>query len=193
MITPKENLQLVFEHKQPEFMPLKEDFDLCYPHGQNFINERPEVAGINKDWFDQSWTFEPSVNAANPTPGFHLFSDITTWEDNIVFPNLDKLDWEYYVKKDTANWDRDRKMSSLRNLFGMFERLFSVMDFTDVLIALMEEPEACSAFFSAVADHKIRLFERMIDYYNPDIIIMHDDYGNHQGLFMQPSVWRALL
>jgi hypothetical protein len=109
------------------------------------------------------------------------------------FPKFDKLDWEGHATKETANWDRDHKLSRLTIGYGLWERLFTVMPFVDALEALITEPEACYDFFGAVADHKIRLHEYCIKYYKPDLLIMHDDYGNNSSLFMSPDTWRNLI
>ena len=45
----------------------------------------------------------------------------------------------------------------------------------------------------AIADHKIRLHDKVIEYYKPDILCMHDDYGNGANLFMDPETWRRVL
>ena len=193
MLSPKENMLLVLRHKEPEYMPFRCDFDSAVLDSIEFVNERPPNPGVNKDWFGQSWTYQSHAGAANPTPGVHLVEDVTKWKERLIFPDLDQLDWEGRSKADTANWRRDEKLSRLRTGFGMWERMFSVMDFQDALCALLDEPECCYDFFGAVADHKIRLHQKMIDYYKPDIIVMHDDYGTSQGLFMSPDVWRELI
>lgn len=193
-ISYKENMKLVLEHKEPEYMPLIEDFDQAYPRGLDFVNEAPAIEGPPvQDWFGQYWTYEPNIRGANPTPGRHLIEDITTWRDVMKFPDLDKLDWAGHAAEDTSGWDRDQRMSRITIGFGMWERLFSTMDFVECLIALKEEPEACYDFFGAVADHKIRLYERVIHYYKPDQVVLHDDYGNSSSMFMSPETWRALL
>lgn len=193
-ISYKENMLLVLQHKEPEYMPLMEDFDQALPHGLDFVNEAPAIPGPPvQDWFGQYWSYEPTIKAANPTPGRHLVTDITLWREQMKFPDLDKPDWAAHAAEDTARWDRDRKMSRVTVGFGLWERMFSVMDFMECLIALKEEPEACYDFFGAVADYKIRLFERIIHYYKPDQVVFHDDYGNSSSMFMSPDTWRELI
>lgn len=193
MLSFKENLKLVYDHKEPEYMPLMTDFNSAFLVGMDFVNERPEVPGVNKDWFGQSWTWEERTHACNPTPNCPLLEDITQWRDVIKFPDLDKLDWEGHAAADTANWDRENKLSRITIGFGLWERLFSIMRFEDALCALVEEPEACYDFFGAIADHKICLHSLAIKHYKPDVLIMHDDYGNHKNLFMSPNTWRELI
>jgi len=189
----KENALLAYQHKEPEYLPIASDFDTCAPRGMDFICETISVQGTAKDWFGQSWTYEPNIGAANPTPGVHLLDDITKWKEVIKFPDLSKLDWEGYAAKDTANWDRENKLSRVIVGYGLWERLFCIMDFREALCALLEEPEACYEFFGAIADHKIRLYDYIIKYYKPDIVIMHDDYGHGGGMFMSPETWRELI
>lgn len=189
----KENTLLAYQHREPEFFPIASDMDLCAPRGMDFIRESICVNGTAKDWFGQSWTFEPNIGGANPTPGVHLVPDITRWKEFMKFPDLSKLDWEGYAARDTAKWDREQKLSRVMVGFGLWERMFSVMEFQDALCALLEEPDASYEFFGAVADHKIRLYQYLIKYYKPDILIMHDDYGSNSGMFMSPQVWRELI
>lgn len=189
----RENALLAYQHKEPEFLPIGSDMDTCAPRGMDFIRETICVNGVAEDWFGQSWTFEPNIGGANPTPGMHLVPDITEWRERMKFPDLSRLDWEGYAARDTAKWDRKNKLSRVMVGYGLWERMFSVMPFQDALMALVEEPEECYDFFGAVADHKIRLYEYLIRYYKPDVLIMHDDYGSGGGMFMSPEVWRELI
>ena len=195
-ITFRENMMLVYQHQHPEFLPLMEDVDTCKPMGLNFVNEVPDgglTKLINQDWFGQKWQYEPNIRASNPAPDSALLDDITQWEERLQFPDLDKLDWEEHALADTSHWDRAHKLSKVVDRLGPWERMFSILPFVDALCALVEEPEACAAFFSAMADHKIRLHNYYIHYYKPDIINMHDDYGSGMGMFMSPDTWRQLI
>ena len=189
----KENALLAYQHKEPEYLPIPSDFDISAPRGMNFINESISVEGTANDWFGQSWTWESKVGAPNPTPGVRLIEDITKWRDVIKCPDLSKLDWEGRAAQDTANWDRDRKLSRIILGYGPWERLFTTMEFSECLMALVAEPEACYEFFGEIAEHKIRLHDYIIKYYKPDILVMHDDYGHGNGMFMSPDTWRELI
>ncbi|MGN1015508.1 MAG: hypothetical protein ACI4PL_00765 [Faecousia sp.] len=67
-ISYRENLLRVFAHETPKCLPLMSDFDAVSPGGIDFVCEAPRLPGIHKDWFGQSWTFEPKIGACNPTP-----------------------------------------------------------------------------------------------------------------------------
>ena len=187
----KENMMLVLEHREPEYMPLITDFDQAWPGGDGFVCECPRgKSGL--DWFGQSWTFEPKIGACNPTPGKYLMDDITKWKEIFRFPDLSLLDWEGNAAATTAKWDRENRLSRVSIGFGMWERMFCSMPFETALLSLMTEPEACYDFVGAMADHKIRLHDYVIKYYRPDVICMHDDYGSGAGMFMSPEVWREI-
>ena len=81
MISLKENMLRVYRHQEPEYTPLFSDFNSAMLGGMDFINERPEIPGVNLDWFGQSWTFEEKTGAANPTPGKPLLTDITKYQE----------------------------------------------------------------------------------------------------------------
>lgn len=146
VLSYKENTLLALQHKEPEFLPMITDVQTYTPLGMDFVCEYTNVPGVAKDWFGQSWTYEPKIKAANPTPGIHLVPDITVWKDYMKFPDLSRLDWEGHAAADTKDWDRVHKLTRINDVFGPWERMFSVMDFQEALCALIEEPEACYDF-----------------------------------------------
>lgn len=190
-LTKKENMLLVLQHKEPEYLPIMADFNNGF---SSVVRETgSDRTKPSTDWFGQYWSFEPTIGGFNPTPNSHLVTDITKWRDQMKFPNLDEIDWAAAAEKDTATWDRENKLSRMTMGFGLWERMFSVVEFQDALCGLLEEPEASKDFFEAVADYKIEVFKRIIHYYKPDQIVFHDDYGNTKGMFMAPETWRELI
>lgn len=128
-LTYKENALLALQHKEPEFLPMIQDIQTYTPLGMDFVCEYINVPGTANDWFGQSWTFEPNIGAPNPTPGVHLVPDITRWRECMKFPDMSKLDWEGHAAKDTASWDREKRLTRINDVFGPWERMFSVMEF----------------------------------------------------------------
>ena len=203
MLTPRENFIRYLKNEPYEWVPSSFDQVRFLPSmiidnvARGFVfqqNPVPAEQYGGKDSFGVEWVYEPSARGSiDLEPLFADPDDLENWETLLKFPDLSKLDWEGYAARDTASWDREHKLSRVMVGYGMWERMFSVMDFEDALCALMEEPEACYEFFGAVADHKIRLYDYLIRYYKPDILIMHDDYGSGGGMFMPPQTWRELL
>ena len=144
--------------------------------------------------------------------GHELLEDITQWREVVKFPDLEAIDWEASAERDT-HMDplafqagaqvvplRDGKsvydsgnLVSCMVINGPLERLHALMGFENALMALVEEPEACSEFFSAMVDYKIAFYKKIKQYYKVDIINQHDDLGSADRLFMSPATFRAVL
>lgn len=165
-----------------------------------------------EDAFGVDWTYEPHIHAPMPTPGKILLDDITAWESKVKFPDIESYDWKKQADidvhtdfmaltagagvipyQDGHSIYETGKLRLCMILNGMFERLHSLMGFENALTAVAEEPEACEALFSAIADHKIRYFEKISKYYDVDVVECHDDYGSNDRSFMSPAAWRKLL
>ena len=93
----------------------------------------------------------------------------------------------------TAGIDRQKYAVRGLMLSGLFERMNQLIGMEDALCAFYEEPEAIEDFFNAMADYKLRCIDAMIEYGNPDILIMHDDWGMNTNLFFSPDIWRKLI
>jgi hypothetical protein len=69
-----------------------------------------------------------------------------------------------------------------------------VIPFDEALSALVEEPEEVQAFFTAVADYKIKVFEKLFAYYEPiDTVIYGDDWGTQRAGFFSNEMFKELI
>ncbi len=214
MLTPRENALMAYRHQQPAWIP-------CFYTDIAMTQARPEMERFlgydggppsGTDGFGVEWTYEPTVHAPMVTPGKVMFTDVTEWKKYVKFPNLEAIDWEAQAAKDVttdfqvfvmgggivpfadgSSIHDTNKLKLCMVINGMFERLHSLIGMKNVLESLLLEPEACSEFFSAMADYKIKYFEKIAKYYNVDVINAHDDYGSNDRLFMSPSTWRELI
>lgn len=209
-VTPYQNAELAYQHKTPYWIPnIFTDFWAFQPcmGGERYI-------GLDKgtDWFGVEWTYVPDVGAPMPTPGKIMFEDIADWDKYVKFPDLDAMDWEKqaeedmhvdmvatltsgkitYLKNNKSIYDPN-KMGYALVINGPFERMHSMMGFENALIALATDPENCERFISAMADHKIRFFQKLGKYYGVKVINAHDDYGTKDRMFMSPELWRQII
>ena len=195
MLTLKENIQRVYRHETPEFLPLMDDIQriktvepghkaVVYGHGETGMEE--------EDWFGQTWVYEPTVQAFNPDSRNYIVKDTANWRDYVEIPDVDKVDWKRIFDTSNVEIEPD-KLFCVKDSTGIWERAFAMVPIADLLCGLLEEPEACEDLFSMVADHKIKLHTHYIEHYKPDVVCMHDDYGSGQGLFMSPGTWRELI
>lgn len=75
---------------------------------------------------------------------------------------------------------------------GIFERLHALMGFESALCALLTDPEEVQAYADKMVDYKCKLIDKLVEYYKPDVICYHDDWGTQRGLFFSPDTWRNL-
>lgn len=180
-MTEKENLLRAFRMEHPEWIPkVKEGSVTIQPWST--IKDRPR--GDTRDWFGVHWVdFVVAV-------GEHLLEDVNGWENAIRFPDLEEIDWKAGAEKDCAGIDRAKKAVWVRLPVGLFERMHAFMSFENALMSFLVEPEETKSLLDALTDFRIRCIDKLITYYNPDIISMHDDYGTQKDLFMSPKIWR---
>ncbi len=185
-MTKREQLLGVYQHKNIGYIPcFFTDFDFSKPAE---INERPEQGGL--DWFGVEWEFVPAVLAPMVKPGTQRLTDVTKWREELVFPDLDSIDWTAAAAAETAKWDRENKISFMMLINGVFERTHALMGFEDAMCAMYEEPEEFQALVDAITEYKLKVIDIIGTYYKPDVLSFHDDYGTNDNLMMSVEMWR---
>ncbi len=192
-INAKENLLDFYWHRPIKIMPLTGPGEATvYP--VNGFEERPPYDKGGVDWFGGQWEYMEAAGAPAPDCSVHLLEEICHGREKVGFPDLDAWDWERAVKLDAVDEiDREANLVDVVVLIGLWERLHVLMGFEEALCALLEEPEEVGAFFDALVDHKIKLIEKLAEYYKPDAITFHDDWGTQTGPFFSPDTWRTLI
>ena len=190
-MTERENMQLVWDHKQPEWVPaiVKASQMLITPE----INDRPLFMD-GTDWFGLDWRIDPK----NPNlmthlkPGQCLFNDISDWRKHFSFPSVKDLNWEMIGQRTKAMWKKkDELMGYCVGNMGGFERLCAAMNHENGLTAFCLDIDACTDFMEAYAGYRIEQFGYIKKYMDPDFMMMHDDWGNQNNMFISPEMWRA--
>jgi hypothetical protein len=126
-------------------------------------------------------------------PGTRLLSDFSKWRDELVFPDLEAVDWAGDAAYQREVYDPDR-LHVFHCAEGCFERLHEVIPFDEALAALIEDPDEVRALFEAVADYKIRVFEKLFEYYEPiDTIIYGDDWGTQRAGFFSDRMFKEMI
>ena len=195
MLTLRENMLLVYHHQVPEYLPLLQDIQRIRsiePGFKNVLFHGKTAGSQEVDWFGQNWIYEPMVRAFNPDVSHYIIEEVANWRDYVEIPDVDSIDWKARFDADAVKIDPNRLLE-IKDGTGLWERAFSMIPIDELLCALLLEPEACEDLFRTVADYKIKLHNQYIQYYHPDVICMHDDYGHGKGLFMSPETWRTLV
>ena len=192
-ISEKANLELVLAHKKPMYMATMMGMTAFSPRlvvdnavRAWVIENDPILPGADieggEDMFGVFWEYVPITGGSMVRPGNPKIPDITRWEDFIAFPDLDSWDWEGSSAANEKFFSEDRMMRVwLMN--GLNERIISLMDFTNVMIAYVDEDmkPGVHRFFDALCDFYDDLIARFRQYYHADVLMFNDDWGTQRG------------
>ncbi len=192
-MTERENLLHVLKKTgHAKWAPIQSDCTLTLIPSP--VGDRPEPGIDGYDWFGCHWTYDKIIQGFAQTPGHPLpLTDLSKWREQIVFPDLDMLDWETGTKRDLEGFDREDKALFIFTDSGPFERFFQLYGIAETYIALYEEPELFLEVMDALADFRIRLYNKFAEYYKPDIILTMDDLGSSRGPLMSLDCYRKFI
>lgn len=119
--------------------------------------------------------------------------DITQWKKYVKAPDLTvSFDWTR-AKEAIAKIDRKEKLVTTAMVTGLFERSHFLMGFEDTLMNYVIEPEAMHELLDYILEYKLAYAKLLIDNLQPDVMLLHDDWGAKTRMFMSPEVWREFL
>ena len=187
-MTPRENLLMFMRHEIPTWIPNYRTDTYVYTPRETLDRSADKEGGL--DWFGVKWAYEPTIRGFMPDTRCEPFmDDITEWEKKVTFPDFNAIDWAGMAKRDAHLFD-ENKVTVMQIVCGLFERLAAMMGMLNANIALVEEPDACREFLSALADFRIREMEKFITWFPQiDMFEMHDDWGTQISSFMSPATW----
>lgn len=182
-VTPKENLKLYLERKEYYWVP----------NGINDINWmcpdiEPDLYAVGYegglDAFGVEWQpTHPELGLpAIVKPGQPKLKDIADWEKVLEFPDVESWDWEGAGEMYRKGSPKDRMSMGVVNT-AYFERLISLLDFENAAMSLLEDPESVCAFFERLTEFNIQVAEHYKKYFDPEILIIHDDWGSQRAPF----------
>jgi|LSQX01.2.fsa_nt_gb uroporphyrinogen decarboxylase len=191
MITPKQNILMAYNKKEPHWIPSHYlDQNTCVYSANE---EGVQGFGESIDCFGVHWIYNEGDEGPMTKPGTKLIKDIENWEETVKFPDLKDWNWDTAAAKDTSDWDRKNKISSVVIINGLFEQLHVMTGMEDALCYLLTNPKEVYEFFKTFANWRIKQIYLIAQYYKPDKIQFHDDYGDNHNTLMSPETWRALI
>ncbi len=180
-MTKRENIEVIFQHEMPEYIPHFGTDVYCF---RDYIVERPINTTGNDAWGCHWISCPDSLNITHPDTQDIKFEEIEEWREKTNIPNLDKIDFNPMLDQLKDYADREEKMLGYVSLNGIFERSHILMGFENALCACMENPEEYGEMLKTFADHKIRLFQKVYELCQPDILVYHDDMGTEAAQFL---------
>lgn len=188
MLNGRNNALKVFRHEMPERFPRNEDF-----HNMFFPLERASDPEGGEDGFGVHWTVMPNAGQTVHYLDGPPLTDVSLWREQVRWPDLDHFDWAADAARQTAAWDREAQMGMMVLFNGHFERLHALMGFEDALLAFYDDPDAVHELFTAMTQYKLRCLRIAKEYYDPDIIVFHDDWGANTNMFFSPDLWQEFI
>lgn len=151
--------------------------------------------GGGKDMFGVDWEYDSRIGGSTVRPGTPLFSDANDWEAKVIWPDICGWNWAGCAERN-RDFLSPEQFNVMPMMTGWFERLVSMMDFENALIALVDEDQkaAVQAFFHRLTDTYIELLERAIDVF-PELngFWIHDDWGSARNSFFSPEVCQEMI
>ena len=189
-MTGRENMDLVWQHKQPLWVPMiNTDAQMIITPE---FNDRPLfMNGV--DDFGVQWELDPEHPElmTHVKPGCELFDDITEWKKHVTFPSCKDKNWEMAAMRTKAMWaKKDEIQGYVVGNMGGFERICAMMGHVNAMMAMYDDEEAFAEFIEAYADYRIEQMEYIKKYLDVDFLMMHDDWGNQKNMFFSPEMWR---
>lgn len=153
----------------------------------------PEVDGV--DWWGTEWIMQEEIGGMMVKPGTRIITDISKWEEEVAFPDIEAVDWETDGKKIASRLDPDRP-HIYQCVEGLFERLHELMPFDETILAMSDEDEVeyAKSFFERMADYKIETCKKVFENYGRiDGVLYHDDWGTQRAGFFSNEMFREII
>jgi len=199
MLSEKENFLRLINHTNTR--------QLC--NGYDMVYCRPDpVFSLDRDgvksWEDggnyyyvDPWgtthVFPPNEPGPMPitTQEYKVISDITKWKEQLSLPDYTsyEMDWSQ-INAEFENCDREKQLTAVIMIIGLFERTHYLMGFEDALVNHLLYPKEMHELLDEVLGIRIQQAKLIVEGCHPDVIIHHDDWGTKSQLFLPPDVWR---
>ena len=120
--------------------------------------------------------------------------------DGIVIPDLEKSSYTFpkvdiqKLRREIEDViaTRDDRFTMAGFGFSMFERAWTLMGMENLLVYMIECPEAVEAFLDRLCEFWLKIIDIALEY-DLDAIHFGDDWGQQKGLIMGPAHWRRFI
>ena len=188
-LTTRENMQLVIDGKQPEWLP--SFFDDCVTITPAALDRKQDKqTGHFVDIFGTR--FFDAADGQVPDHSHHRLTDVTKWREVMPEIDLSKIDWEEDARLMRARHITNDQSIHLHAGF-VWEQLHYMMGFEDALTALLIEPEAAYDCMNALADFWIDALRRYCKFIKPDFAVFFEHIATARGLLMSPATYRSII
>jgi uroporphyrinogen decarboxylase len=211
-ITGRENYTRAIEFKGPVYLPVAVNCDLSWLYEQDegkqarvrelmarfppdiigklgcWLNESDPVTenGVTR-WVDEWGTCWEDDGHGGKTEGYPPLEAGYSRLDSYTFPDPDRPG--RFDHSDKALKDRGGRYAQARVWFTLFERLWMLRGFNNMLMDPYTEPEGFRRLRDRVVETNLGMIDRWVER-NVDGVYFSDDWGSQRGLLMNPDDWR---
>lgn len=208
-MSPKEACRLMYQKKAPWEIESITDVEAAifnpYVIPDNVARALVMDASVDpnvkptggKDMFGIEWEYVPVAGGSMVRPGSPTVEDANDLEGFIKWPDINEWDWEGCRKLNEGLLAAYKdKCINTWFLTGFYERLISMMDFENAVVALIDEEQqdAVHAFFDKLTDLYIKIVDKMLEYFPEiDVFYIHDDWGSQKSSFFSPDTAKEII
>jgi uroporphyrinogen decarboxylase len=187
-MNPRENLIATITHQQPDWVscPMVDGSWSVIFHN---LLERPEKKAGYDDW-GIYWDMSDAAGGSFPVK--HPVDTLEKVKD-LQLPDVERTNLLDRAKKAIKKINRSETLVFADNGWGIFERSWLLTGMDNLLIWMIEEPEAVTTLMKKISVIKRRITERFIKEVGVDGIMYGDDWGGEQSLIMGPELWRKFI
>ncbi len=201
-ITPRENFVRMLRGEHCLWLPQTLDVSYFFPYCVPDSVARGMVTGSSKfppekyggkDMFGIEWEYVPQVGGSMVRPGKPFCDDLDNWRDVMKEPDIDSWPWEECAKE--AGDLHDGRFLKISLFTGFFERVISMIEMTDALMAMIDEDyhPALHDLFDWLVGVYDKVFAKYEEYFHPDCVWFHDDWGNQLAPFFHAETLRETI
>lgn len=188
-MTKKENYLTALKHGMPDSIPY---YGAPVRYNVGFMDEFEKgPIGGGYDGYGVRWEF--SDGASCPATDTFLLTDVTKWREQVIFPDLDQINWKEKAEKELARYDKETQVLEYAMGNGPFERLLAWMGYQYLIDALLDEPEAVKELLDEWTKHRLHFIDLVCEYYKPDAITIYDDVAFERGLFLTKDLYEEFI
>ncbi|MBN1835548.1 MAG: hypothetical protein JW820_06835 [Spirochaetales bacterium] len=188
-MNPKENLYAAIFHQGPEWVPCPM-VDGSWRVVLHDLLERPEQQAGYDDW-GVHWDLKIESEGGS-YPDEHPISDPEQIKD-LVLPDVERRDLLDPAIRGLQAIDRSQALVFADNGWGLFERAWLLAGMENLMVWMLEEPEAVDMLMDRILQVKLRVTERFIEEIEVDGIMYGDDWGGETSVMMGPELWRRFV
>lgn len=203
-ISPRENWLRFLRGEKPQWMPVFSETQAIHPAivpdyvARGAVLETltvPQEQFGGPDMYGVPWVFEPNVGGSIEDLSVPpILTDLEDWPQVIHFPDVDSWDWAGAAARN-QDFLSDEKLKTTTIFTGFFERLISFMGFEGAAMALVDEDysQELSELLDGLADVIIRIIAKFKEYFDLDMVCIHDDWGAQRAPFFSLNTCRNVI